>query len=1136
MLFSGLSFYNMEIFKLDGRNDPEAANDDSFHEYAWVDVNPEGNVWAEYEFGGPMVQLGGANFNDLETMFPNFFQVFRWSNWEFDYSPNPQDQNSFIQVTFQTANHEDARDYAEWMMGFVNAFIVGQYYEQGVYSWDDWDGDQWKSFTTIEYGMHVDWPVLMEDYNALIPRDLGGLAETLNISSADRLRWWLWNGGDGIYQSCGAAWSSQADKLDGGFLFNFTNYIPVTKIQKAPQQDGPLRVDFRLPDVTLTGYTANAWNETHGDNRETWNKHHYYEIILDVQDGDSYTEFWTSFNYTFMPLDKYPIESAHVDVNPYGYAYKNIEIRHDNSSFYNWVDEVGDIEELLEMRVTYLKNTSWSNDTISVVNLYLENTRSFESNITDLRDWIDVNLVDWTYLGNHTQFEWNYGSDRNDNDVIKWVLFYNTSYTPANWDTLWNTTWIYNQSQMMQNSDLISATGISEVYQKRFHIEEYWTNYIEIQMNPLNYLIANPIKLFDESGGQTHNINIANLFGWENISVSEGFYATNIDLDIPTLSDRNSVRVNNPAQNNGYGFNFGYWGYYRNEQYANLHFRMYTNDAHYWNETLGENISVTTFDLDFDYGFHTDSDDLIAPNGDIGWYNYTTFEPVLQYDEKFWDKWSYSEEERITARVYDDGSLNWWDEAYYNGTENGDDDVPRFYQSGIDSVYLDLFWSDLPIYHDDFHWEYSMTLNNSEPEVEDYWYYDLDTTLLADGMYTINGWANDTAGNAGGRTMFIEVDNFNDTFTIKPTIDWIGDTPVNNSLVSGTVQVQVNLTDDIGVFAAVFTLDNTEYVFDDSFKESEGVYQFEWNTLQEREGSVHLITIELWDMEGHKTTEYYTYEVDNIPLGEAPIIEFVSPSEAGLLLEGLYIFEFNVTDDVGISAVSAKIDDRTFNDVYMNLSTGLYEYQYNVSSLTNGTHSLTVQVIDLDENQHITPVSIEFWVNTSIEAGIVSDPPEYKNLLPGNFSSAADIMSGNIQFSLDIFDDTGIESVQIKISTVTGVDPSEISTPEGIELNDIRILEGYPKSMMQEGNTTDWLTYTDTWNSTQSPNGLYLVEIEVGDNDITQNVLHIRMLIIINNENVDGDPFGNIPGFSLEYLLGALLISIGLIAHKSHRI
>lgn len=1300
---------------------PKIAYESGYREELFVDINPEGNIYSEYSFGGPNIQLGGETLEMIKNNFPEEFNAFRWGSWWLSEPMDPWDHNSRIELTFETADHEQARGWANWMMDFVNFFVYTDYFEDGVWSWDEeWDGT-WHTLTSVSFSTSVQWPLIMEDYNSLIPKSYGGIAETIDISNASALRMWMWNGGDRIYQSFGASWDHEVEKLIGGFHYEIRDFIPFTILQRSPyQQSGdPLQIQWQLPELWNLTYSTGCWSEYHPNIEEPWNLHNQYSVFLQINEGDTYPDCWVDFDTTFHPYETLPIERAFVEVNPYGYDLSVIQVQHEMAYFIDLQPYIATMPELFKLDLNIRKADPWHNRNDSVVKIDLNfiqpgnhqtEVNSFISNLSITYNWNLVYSNNWSEW-EQWRFKENFESDH-------WEILLNTSDTSFNWTDYLSNSWIYNQSEMLQNSALDNIDFYRESIEFDPRMGGFWISNVECYWNSIDIMTKNPVKTYSEYDLNPHSFDFAYHFGWNRLNVSTGFYKAEAQANLPISNEWDGFNLTYPEYNNGYGFNTWYWWNWdeNNVENFNIHLEIFTNDAFY--EKDGTNYSVSDFSLDFNYNFHPDSDDLIAPGGRFGWFNTTSQEPIFDYQSEFWNKDTYSNVERITVETWDNSWLNWWGNDVYNGTDiNGD---PQFYQrfptSEIVNVTYDIWWGDLAIPHEDFHWNYQMFYNSTDY----YWYHDLNTTELADGWYYMNALITDAADNVGGCGWGIEVDNYNESYVTPATIEFLDPTPINGSAVNDTVTFKVNLTDDIGVFAAVYTKDGTGYVLDADNYVSEGIYEFTWDTWAEPENSWHLFSLTVWDMEGHKTIAYYNLTVDNLHLGNEPFVDIVSPAISDETLQGYYTFEVNITDDWGISSVQGRIDDRVNEDLLFNNITGLWEYTYDISSLTHGTHTFTVRVIDVDENQHIREVSIDFFVdklpkiefitpsendlilsgeitfavNVTDDEGIlmvraqfdtepfesmefnsgtglyeltrnvtllingthtftvevrdtdayqnivtetltfivndsvtvpISDPPVvtwktpsevgehleavsytfevtitddygidsvvaqidggstipmiynsgtnswvlsynlatlssgthaititvsdtdpaphtiqvsrifyveyttpplYKNVVPGNFTSADDIFTKPIDFSIDVLDEDGIASVQIQIYEVTGVNPTDVNTPGDVDLSDVRILTGYPMDMTK-GNTIDnWTTYTNTWDISQSNSGIYLVEITIADNAVIQGTTTVKMLVIIQNSSIAENPFDNIPGFPIEIFIAMFGIAI----------
>ena len=87
---------------------------------------------------------------------------------------------------------------------------------------------------------------------------------------------------------------------------------------------------------------------------------------------------------------------------------------------------------------------------------------------------------------------------------------------------------------------------------------------------------------------------------------------------------------------------------------------------------------------------------------------------------------------------------------------------------------------------------------------------------------------------------------------------------------------------------------------------------------------------------------------------------------------------------------------------------------------------------------------------------------------------------------------------------------------------------------MNAGSTSasGWTEYDNTWDSTQSPDSLYLVEITIGDKDIDQHKITVQFLIIVNNVGEFAQDFGA-TGF--EFLVVLIAFSIAIVHRKKRK-
>ncbi len=1048
--------------------EPKTAYSETFGEDANVYIYNDGEISNHYSIYGNAIQLDGVNLDYIQDLFPEQYDRFSSASWGFynDYG-DPFNQNVYLYLYFNTGDITVARSDAEWIMGFVNAFTVTDYIEDGV--------ESYTGHTEIRYRGHASWPDLLDVYNASIPRDYGGLAETIDITNCNYFSFSISPSSSSVYRSFYCYWpGSQVEYLDGSFTFNFKDIIPVDKLQQLNGgYDSNIR--FSLPNVTNLVVDPGYANINYNDYQSSWNLNHWYDISIALSSTEI-DDFTVSFDHSFVPWDLMPRELAYVDVNPYGYARKEINIYHDNSDFINWTEHFPEI--YLYSSTDYnLDRDDYAVDlSFKLRNLTGDNT---ETKSITFVNWIETNMPGgWvqTYSSNGSSSWWN-GTEYID--AWNFYLHYNfTTMDETNLNLLWDSTWIYANSNMMQQTDLKTADSIRCYGTYTPSMGGYTYHHTTFNWNPLNRYETTLTKTFSHLDNPYHSISMLDLFGWSYFEKSADFYSSYLNFEVP-ISDHDSYTATAPTT---YDDDY-YYGFYTHTDQT-IELRGYL-------ESFSTTATVNDLAADFEYDFHPDTDDLVPPSGYVSTNN--------PYSVSY---------EQINFTATDDGNYGWWDEGYLDGS-------PHFPSSGILSVDYDLSYNALS----GFNWEGSMT-HYFDSEFG----FTIDTSSMPDGWYTLQSVVIDNAGNQGYCWDNIEIDNFDDgTYVDPPSIELISHDLSENDKVMGDEILTFNITDDVGIFSSLITIDGTGWLLEDASNPDPDLYDFNWTTEIYDEG-YHLVTVTSWDMEGHDTVEYYNFEVDNRPIGNPPEINIIDPSVPNQLIENWFTFRANITDDFKISSAQAQIDDRVPEDMIYNETLGLYEYNYDVSTLYNGTHTFNVIVYDFDENQHMVVESIEFFANTTnIED--LNDPPNYKNLIPGNFENASDIVTGTVEISVEVTDDLGIQAVQLTISEVTGLDPTDYpSYPGSVNEDDLSVVSGYPHSMTEGSVDGSWTTYTDSFDTTTTTDGLYLIEMLIGDVDPFSHTVTARFLMIIHNTMAD--PFAQIPGFIIEYFIGCIGISI----------
>ncbi len=205
----------------------------------------------------------------------------------------------------------------------------------------------------------------------------------------------------------------------------------------------------------------------------------------------------------------------------------------------------------------------------------------------------------------------------------------------------------------------------------------------------------------------------------------------------------------------------------------------------------------------------------------------------------------------------------------------------------------------------------------------------IDVDALGDGPHRLLVDASDAAGNKAWHGL-----NFNvGDDTTNPVASITSPTP--NEVVTGTINVTVNATDNIGVAKVRFWLDGAYQGYDGTAPYARSI-----DTTALTDG-LHRVLIEAADAAGNATYGAVNFVVDNGGDTTAPAVSITSPGP-GETVSGLVALGVSATDAVGVAKVRFWLDG-----VYLTYdSTAPYSLNVNTSVLTNGTHRLLVEASD----------------------------------------------------------------------------------------------------------------------------------------------------------------------------------------------
>jgi flagellar hook assembly protein FlgD len=172
--------------------------------------------------------------------------------------------------------------------------------------------------------------------------------------------------------------------------------------------------------------------------------------------------------------------------------------------------------------------------------------------------------------------------------------------------------------------------------------------------------------------------------------------------------------------------------------------------------------------------------------------------------------------------------------------------------------------------------------------------------------------------------------------------------PAKGSVVSGTITVQANITDDRGVAGATFAVDNGP-ANPMSFNTATGYWEGSWNTGAVPDGS-HTVSVTGTDNAGQTATASVAVTVDNVD--GAPSAAIVNPAN-GSTVSGTVTVQVNASDDrdaTGTLRVEVSIDGGAFVTATYNSTSGYYEYSWNTTAYADGTHTIDARAADSGGN------------------------------------------------------------------------------------------------------------------------------------------------------------------------------------------
>ncbi len=254
--------------------------------------------------------------------------------------------------------------------------------------------------------------------------------------------------------------------------------------------------------------------------------------------------------------------------------------------------------------------------------------------------------------------------------------------------------------------------------------------------------------------------------------------------------------------------------------------------------------------------------------------------------------------------------------------------------------------------------------------------YPWDTTSYSDGVYEIVAYANDSAGNVKSYKIYVEVDNTPPSVAI--------DSPANNSVVSGTVDVMITSSDPHN--------DTTWLTINGTVVQTwngAGTFTYSWDTTTYENGYYELIAYAN-DTLGNTNSYRIIVQVSN----EGLTVSITSPSNNSVV---------GGVVDIEVSSSNA---DTTWLEIDGNIvqywsGSGTFIYSWNTSTESETQHEIIAYANDTDGN--IVSYRILVVVDNT-EPSITISQPENQSLIGGLITitiSSSDIHPDNTWLEID---------------------------------------------------------------------------------------------------------------------------------------
>jgi hypothetical protein len=227
--------------------------------------------------------------------------------------------------------------------------------------------------------------------------------------------------------------------------------------------------------------------------------------------------------------------------------------------------------------------------------------------------------------------------------------------------------------------------------------------------------------------------------------------------------------------------------------------------------------------------------------------------------------------------------------------------------------------------------------------------------------------------------------------------------PATGTVVSGTINVQVSASDNVGVASVVLKADGNLIGTSNI-----APYNFSWNTTALSSGT-HTLSATATDAAGNSkvSSVQVGYNVSSGSDITPPTVSITSPVNGSSVTSTITVTA-SASDNIGVSQVSFDVDGTAVSSD----ASAPYSFSLNSGTLSSGIHTITARAKDAAGNSNSN--SIQVTVNTTVTAPTTL-PSSAQLLMPpvanqgGEFSCVA-FAAGYAARSAELFYKTGATS------------------------------------------------------------------------------------------------------------------------------